>query len=154
MKKLFMVASLVSLVLFAGCKGKTKVDETLAGKWETAVLEKDGAVQTLVISDMNLEPEKGDMTKYKIWGNSGINTYNGNIVIKDGKVIPDDKMLSTKMAGSPEDMSFEDLFLEGLTGADKAEIIVNESGEKFLEFTNSIKKIKITFKKGNKTNGS
>ena len=132
-KTLFILACCCSL--FLGCSSK----ENFAGSWETTLLSKDGVVQSLCVSGMEIKPE-GNL--WSVSGNSGVNRFMGSFAASKGKITPDDKFASTRMMGTPEAQEFEDLFLKAFTFADSYTLKDN-----ILRIENSKDNLILEFKK-------
>lgn len=144
MKKSMMIFAAVAALFAAGCKKADGAIDSYCGSWETISLNKAGVEQAIAISQ--IEIEKKSSTKVQFNGNSGVNSFFGEAEVKDGKLSVSDKMGSTKMAGEPAAMEFEDLFLECLAGADKVEAAQN--GEAIiLKICNTKAESVLTFRK-------
>lgn len=128
MKKLLFVLAVIASLFAAGCK-KSYHLESYENEWFLINIEQNGVNVSpyLMGVEATLTGEKVSSNTLKITGCSGINQYFGEIKFKGDKISVGDKMGSTKMAGAPEAMEFEDLFLKGLTGADK--IYLEATGE-------------------------
>lgn len=141
MKTKFLFLGLImAALMFTGCAKS----QDISGQWTIESLEKDGVYQAICFSDINIEKASGN--SFNVSGNSGINAFNGKVTLKGNTFKADDKMASTKMAGAPEEMEFEDTFLMCLTGADKAEL-VDADGYTQLIITNTAKNLVLTFHK-------
>lgn len=115
---------LVFMIILAGCtSSKVKTDSaatTYLGTWQIYSFQIDGISQQIAISEITFEEAHGK--SYSIYGNSGVNSFFGEVKIDGASISVGDNMGSTKMAGSPEVMEFEDNFLACLTSAEKIEI--------------------------------
>ncbi len=138
MKKLFLLLGCV--FMFAGCKNSASVE----GNWETRSLEINGTAQEICISEISFEKSTNGV--YSINGNSGVNNFFGSVKINDADISVQDNMGSTKMAGEPKAMQFEDNFLQTLIEAASFRVF-NESGSEFLEIKNKDGSRKIVFVK-------
>ena len=115
MKKLqFTLPAVILACIFAGCstvtspEGEWFMQDTPEGITATIFLQPDG----------------------ELAGSTGLNNYFGSyIASEDGNIILDPKGM-TRMAGSPQDMEFENEFLEMIRAADSYEIV---SGEMLLK---------------------
>lgn len=150
MKKLLILVTALFSIFTFGCKRVEKntassfSPDEFSGIWKTLSLEKEGIQQQIAESEISFEVK--DSQTLSVNGNSGVNTFFGDVIIKDGKVTVSDKMASTKMAGSPEAMEFEDLFLSCLTGADDFEIFEKDN-ESILKISNQKTATSISFVK-------
>lgn len=115
---------LVFMIILAGCTStKVKTDSaatTYLGTWQIDSFQIDGIFQQIAISEITFEEVHGK--SYNIYGNSGVNSFFGEVKIDGSTLSVADNMGSTKMAGSPEAMEYEDNFLACLTSAEKIEI--------------------------------
>ncbi|MBQ0052195.1 MAG: META domain-containing protein [Treponema sp.] len=131
MKKAFILITALASIFTFGCKRaeKTEVSATtvntadLAGTWKIQSLEKAGVQQQIALSDITFEAKSEEV--YSVSGNSGVNQFFGDVTVKNGKLTAGDNMASTKMAGAPEAMEFEDNFLACLIKADAVEVAGN-----------------------------
>ena len=97
-----------------------------------------GCVFCLIcISDLSVIKEDG---KVFVAGNSGVNRYNGIVTFKDKKSFEIKNLASTRMMGSLEEMEFENLFLQTLTGV--VEFCVSDD---YLVLENKEKQLTLTF---------
>lgn len=111
MKKIFLV--LLSLcICLVSCK---KTSFPLEGEWETYSFEIDGVMQEICISGFTMEGKSNG--KYDFNGNSGVNSFFGSVKISDNNFKVQDNMGSTKMAGEPRAMEFEDNFIPAFARA-------------------------------------
>ncbi len=140
MKKNLLFGLLMSGLVFAGCK-ESEANRVI-GNWKVQEFEKDGSKIPIEESGISFEQESENV--FKVNGNSGINTFFGNVEIKNKGIVVDDKMASTKMAGSPEAMEYEDNFLLCLTGADGIELDESD-GKKVLKLSSSKNNMTIHF---------
>lgn len=136
--------ALILGIIFMGCHRVMENSDLseLSGKWETTRLSKNSIIQQLVISGINFETKNG--TTFAINGNSGVNSFFGDVIVKGKSFSAGDNIGSTKMAGPATAMEFEDDFLQCITGAEKIQI---EDDGKKLVITNSKKDLELTFKK-------
>lgn len=115
---------LALMIVFVGCtstKVKTDSDSTVyIGTWQIDSFQIDGIFQQIAISEITFEEVHGK--SYNIYGNSGVNSFFGEVKIDGSTLSVADNMGSTKMAGSPEAMEYEDNFLKCLTTAEKIQI--------------------------------
>lgn len=139
MKKSLAILPLLALSLF-GCN--TKSAEDIVGDWNIKSFEKDGVQQQIAVSDISFEKKSG--SSFDVKGNSGVNSFFGTVSVKNGTFKASENMGSTKMAGSPEAMAFEDDFLACLTGADAVEI-TEVDGKKVLKITDKDTKSVLSF---------
>lgn len=114
MKKIFFVLTAVFAFAFMGCSGEGE----LKGTWKTIEMNQNGKSFDVIDSFIELNP---CANKVQVHGNAGVNTFNGEITAKDGKIEGGD-FATTRMMGSPEEMAFEDTFLEIISRADVYEI--------------------------------
>lgn len=116
MKKMnFMV--LLSAILFCGCSSKA-----LKGTWTTTEMNVAGKVQTVSPSEITFS---GDG---KVNGNSGVNSFFGDVKTSKTSFAVGSNLASTKMMGAPEEQAFEDNFMQILIDADSYEV----SGDKLI----------------------
>lgn len=115
---------LALMIVFVGCtssKVKTDSDSTVyLGTWQIDSFQIYGIFQQIAMSEITFEEVHGK--SYNIYGNSGVNSFFGEVKIDGSTLSVADNMGSTKMAGSPEAMEYEDNFLKCLTTADNIEI--------------------------------
>ncbi len=114
MKKLILVLAAALPFLFTGCKETKALD----GEWKAVSLVQDGETYTNDEAFIGFENEMGGL---KVYGNSGVNLFNGTIKLKNGTV-KTDGFASTRMMGPEPEMTFEDKFLEILSYADSYEL--------------------------------
>lgn len=126
---LFMVIAMLTIA-FTSCSNEAK---DLSGKWIIYSFEVNGEKQQLVVSDITFEKQSDN--SYSVNGYSGVNSYFGDVTISGTKIKPGTNFGSTKMAGDPASMTFEDNFLKCLTGATSAKL-TNEDDTEFLEIKN------------------
>lgn len=129
----------MAVIGFTSCSEK---ENDFSGKWEIYSFEINGIQQQLAVSGINFE--KQSETTYSVNGNAGINSFFGDVTITGTKINAGDKFGSTKMAGDPAVMEFEDNFLKCLTGASSAKI-KSEGNAEFLVISNSKDKSILTF---------
>lgn len=99
----------------------------LEGNWKVQEFTKND--EPIKILESGISFEQKSETIFAVTGNSGINSFFGDIEIIQNTISVGDKMASTKMAGSPEAMEYEDTFLECLTKADGIEILEQDGNE-------------------------
>lgn len=121
----------MAAIAFTGCSAESK---DLSGGWDIYSFEINGTKQQLVVSDITFE--KNSETSYSVNGYSGVNSYFGDVTVSGTKITTGGNFGSTKMAGDPASMTYEDNFLKCLTGATTAKL-TNENGTDFLEITNA-----------------
>lgn len=90
--------------------------QNISGFWKINSFTKKGVAQKIVNSNIEIIPDSG-VNSFKISGNSGVNRFFGELKIKDLKIVPNDRVASTRMMGSPEAMEFETEFLQIITTA-------------------------------------
>lgn len=121
-KNLFYFLAL--LFAFTGCtsaKVKTDFDSSVyIGTWQIDSFQMDGIFQQIAVSEITFETDQGKT--FNIYGNSGVNSFFGEVKIDGSSFSVGENMGSTKMAGSPEAMEYEDNFLACLTTAEKIEL--------------------------------
>ncbi len=146
MKKITVIVAAVFSLFAIGCKkDKAAVNlDDYTGDWGTFSLEAAGEQQPVVASVISIE-KKSD-TVLSVNGNSGVNSFFGDFVLSGGTVKASDNMGSTKMAGSPEAMEFEDKFLVCVSSADNIAVVKDEE-KTVLEITNSVNGLKLTLVK-------
>lgn len=137
MKKIALIVAALAGIIFMGCKEESM---KIKGEWKTTGLEINGVAQEICVSDISIK-SKGFRT-VAVNGNSGVNTYFGSAVVKGKNFKVKDNLASTKMAGDPRAMEFEDCFIATLVAADTWELENNnltiknsETGNKIV-FTN------------------
>ncbi|MGN0739549.1 MAG: META domain-containing protein [Treponema sp.] len=116
MKKIIFAVLAAAALFFTACNESEK----LTGEWQTSALFKDGTEQALVESGISFKTENDRLTAA---GNSGVNNFIAEVSAKNGKIKVSDKFASTKKMGSPEEMEFEDMFIETLINAESYEIL-------------------------------
>ena len=139
---ILILTGLIFMGLLASCKNK---NISIEGNWETSHFELDGVVQEICVSELNIKKIKE--TTYQVNGNSGINSFFGTVISENGKFKASDQFGSTKMAGDPKAMAFEDNFMDVLLQADTVELKENENNAVQLILTSASKKGKIIFQK-------
>lgn len=134
MKFLSVVLAGLSL-MFVSCGNN---ESALLGNWKTISYEKDGVGQPICESEIIFEKGEGDI--FIARGNSGVNSFNGEIQIKGKSYKASENFASTKMMGDETSMEFENAFLECLITADYYEvkndvlIIGSKANNTFLKF--------------------
>lgn len=119
--------------MFSSCCSK----KTLDGCWTVKEMVANGESKTVVPANMNIEEaEDGTLTAY---GNSGVNTFTGQIELKDGKILRQIELACTKMMGEPEPQAFEDMFFTLLSEASEYELnentlIIKGKDSSFIKF--------------------
>lgn len=127
MKSLLFVLP-VSAVLLAGCAttgAGTKVketvqkaaetvdDATVTGDWELRFITKGGQKQEMTAATMTVTDSGNN--KYTLTGFAGVNDFSTSITIGfNGAIEVSDKIATTRMSGSAEQMSAENAFLDTL----------------------------------------
>lgn len=124
MKKLAICSVACAALLLSSC-ATSKVEESaeiptvepaftvIQGSWETTELTKDGnAVTGSTASITFAEPS------YNIYGNNGVNNYFGSATIDGTAFDATESLGSTMMAGTPDQMSFEEGYMWAITHAD------------------------------------
>lgn len=139
LKTLLFAILTLGLFTMTGCKTDTKDFE---GSWTIYGFSINGTAQQIAVSEITFEQQTAN--QFSVTGNSGVNAFFGDVTINGSKIKPSQNFGSTKMAGSPEAMEYEDNFLKCLLGASKAKIRT-EGGFEFLEITNSKDKSTLTF---------
>ena len=132
--------------LFFSCRSTiTKnTQPDFSGNWQTHSFIIENVYQQIAISEITFEKIKG--TAYSFYGNSGVNTFFGDAIIKNNSIQISSNMGSTKMAGPTEAMEFEDLFLACLSTADKIEL-TEENNSEILSIKNTALNSEIRFTK-------
>ena len=77
--------------------------------------------------------------QFFVAGNSGVNRFNGIVKVQGNKIIIEN-LASTRMMGSEEEMEYENLFLQTLTGVSTFKIKDNK-----LKIINADKKLELNF---------
>lgn len=106
MKKIFFTLLTISSLFLYGCKN----NENIEGTWEVEKVVTGGTVLLDKNSYLEFSSENG---KWNISGNSGVNTFHGEIEINDGNIKIRD-LAMTKMMGDPSAQEYEDIFIEVL----------------------------------------
>ena len=106
--KLSILVFFVSIFVFAGCENQND----LSGNWQIDSLIQDGVYQQIAVSDISFLMEDN---QFFVAGNSGVNRFNGIVKVQGNKIIIEN-LASTRMMGSEEEMEYENLFLQTLTG--------------------------------------
>lgn len=107
------IAALAGMV-FMGCKSANTIK--LEGNWEVSEFELNGVAQQICVSDMTVKAKSDSVIE--INGNSGVNTFFGSADVNGTSVKVRDNLASTKMAGEPAAMEYEDNFIATLAGSD------------------------------------
>lgn len=131
LKTFFIMVVAMAAIAFTSCSNESK---DFSGSWDIYSFEVNGTKQQLVVSDITFEKQSD--TLYSVNGYSGVNSYFGDVTVTGSKIKPGTNFGSTKMAGDPASMTFEDNFLKCLTGATSAKL-TNEDGTEFLQITNT-----------------
>lgn len=121
--------------------GEIVVDK-ITGEWETYALEINGENQE--ICESNIKIEKSQNALYSISGDSGVNRYFGSAKISKNSFLVQDNLASTKMAGDPKSMAFEDNFTKVLLDANLFKLY-KENDSDFLLLENKSGTEKIIF---------
>lgn len=121
--------------------GEIVVDKII-GEWETYALEINGENQE--ICESNIKIEKSQNALYSISGDSGVNRYFGSAKISKNSFLVQDNLASTKMAGDPKSMAFEDNFTKVLLEANLFKLY-KENDSDFLLLENKSGTEKIIF---------
>ncbi len=116
---------------FTSCTNEAK---DFTGNWKIYGFTINDIPQELVISEISFEKQSD--INYSVNGNSGVNAFFGEVTIKGSKICSKPNFGSTKMAGSPAEMEFEDNFLKCLLGASNARI-TTKNGADILTITNT-----------------
>lgn len=140
MKKIVLAAAaLVAAAVFAGCKEKST--DLVLGDWNLVQYNIEGKSVDVSKASVSFV---ADGKNFNISGFSGVNLFSGSCRINGRKLAIGDALVTTKMAGSKDDMKFEREFLASLGGADSVE--VKSEGEKlFLHIFNSSEKSEMIF---------
>lgn len=137
--------SLVSCKTSSSLVSEKLVEGTLIdGEWETYALEINGLSQEICESNIKIEKSQNDL--YSISGDSGVNRYFGSAKISEKSFLVQDNMASTKMAGDPKSMAFEDNFTKVLMEVASFKIY-KENDLEFLSLENKNGTEKIIFKR-------
>ncbi len=140
MKKLSLFLLGFGLALSLGaCKTSSSL---IDGEWKTYALEINGVAQE--ICDSNIKIEKSQNDFYSISGDSGVNRYFGSAKISGTSFLVQDNIGSTKMAGDPRSMKFEDIFTKTLLESSSFKIY-KENNSEFLSLENKNKSEKLIF---------
>ncbi|MDE5897727.1 MAG: META domain-containing protein [Treponemataceae bacterium] len=143
MKKIAIVmAAALSFGLLAGCR-PTDFKKAL-GDWQLVHFEKDGVAQTIAISTLNIEEDEA-AGSYSVSGFSGVNRFHGAYVVKGKQITVPVGFASTRMAGSPEAMEFESLFLRAMQSP-SAWSVVQEDGLPMLVIESGAEAAKLSFR--------
>lgn len=115
MKKFFItiLAACASLFGFASC---TQDISGLEGTWTAKELKLEGVDYQLVPADITFV--KPAASSVQVYGNAGVNSFNGKIKIQKNKIDFGKGLAMTKMMGDPVSMSFEDALTEIMNTAD------------------------------------
>ena len=116
--KLSILVFFVSIFVFAGCENQND----LSGNWQIDSLIQDGVYQQIAVSDISFLMEDN---QFFVAGNSGVNRFNGIVKVQGNKIIIEN-LASTRMMGSEEEMEYESLFLQTLTGVSTFKIKDNK----------------------------
>ena len=130
--KLSILVFFVSIFVFAGCENQN----VLSGNWQIDSLIQDGVYQQIAVSDISFLMEDN---QFFVAGNSGVNRFNGIVKVQGNKIIIEN-LASTRMMGSEEEMEYENLFLQTLTGVSNFKIKDNK-----LKIINADKKLELNF---------
>ena len=134
--KLSILVFFVSIFVFAGCENQND----LSGNWQIDSLIQDGVYQQIAVSDISFLMEDN---QFFVAGNSGVNRFNGIVKVQGNKIIIEN-LASTRMMGSEEEMEYENLFLQTLTGVSTFKIKDNK-----LKIINTDKKLELNFNRKN-----
>lgn len=138
MKKLLLMLGIVA-ALMTGCKS---VASAVEGEWEIRYFEINGVAQEICAATLNVE--RNGLNRFAINGNSGVNSYFGTAKIKGNSFTVNDNLASTKMAGEPKAMEFEDNFMKAFADSKKIEF-KEENGTVLMTLKNGEGSSKITF---------
>lgn len=138
MKKLLLMFGIVA-ALMTGCKS---VASAVEGDWEIRYFEIDGVAQEICSATLNVE--RSGLNRFAINGNSGVNNYFGTAKIKGNSFAVNDNLASTKMAGEPKAMEFEDNFMKAFADSKKIEF-KEGNGTVLMTLKNGEGSSKITF---------
>ena len=114
MKKMALILTALAGMVFMGCKSANTIK--LEGSWEVSEFELNGVAQQICVSDMTVKAN-GDSV-IDINGNSGVNIFFGSADVNGTSVKIRDNLASTRMAGEPAAMEYEDNFIATLAGSD------------------------------------
>ena len=134
--KICFLSFLMCIFVFAGCENQND----LSGNWQIDSLIQDGVYQQIAVSDISFLMEDN---QFFVAGNSGVNRFNGIVKVQGNKIIIEN-LASTRMMGSEEEMEYENLFLQTLTGISDYKIKDNN-----LKIINVDKKLELNFIKKN-----
>lgn len=129
----------MGLLALFGCNSHAK---DFSGSWKIYSFEKEGITQKSVYSEITFE--KQGETVYAVNGNSGVNAFFGEVTIRGARLKANSRFGSTKMAGDPEAMTYEDNFLRCLLGADSAKIVTEDNMD-YLKIVNKADQSVLTF---------
>lgn len=124
MKKTFLIImAALSVFAFAGCKSNKATSTEVPAKYRYVglwkILSLTGFENDIPEAEMTIWFTEDSDKELDITGFSGVNRFFAKIDSEGTNQFPiGDKMASTKMMGSPEDMAFEDAFIEVLCTAD------------------------------------
>jgi heat shock protein HslJ len=129
--KTWLLIGLVTLLLsFSGCERKeaaqpVNVDE-LVGNWK--LVEPGSFDVTLVIEPVIQTWEKLPVQILDLSGKSAVNTYNSSLSYKDRSKpeITISAIGATKIAGSPDEMQFEQTYFANLKAVTRYELTSND----------------------------
>ncbi len=113
MKKIAAIFALFlgTATIFTSCASNKT--ENLEGNWIVQSLKSEN--QEINVVPANLELRKNG-NNYSYSGNAGVNQFFGNVKIKNGKFSMKNGGM-TKMMGAPEEVNFEDNFINCLNSA-------------------------------------
>jgi heat shock protein HslJ len=131
MKNLKIVLGLLACAFLFGC---TDEEKNLEGSWKLVLYEKNGVAQEIEDTTLNIHFE--DKKNIQISGNAGVNNFYASVELSDDSIKSVSDIVTTKMAGSPEAMQFENEYLATLSGIDAFDI-ENDIDTKYLIITNS-----------------
>lgn len=135
-----MFCSFVAAV-FSGCKGGNF--NSVLGDWNlTGYYIEENAADFLEAS-ISFATEGKTL---KVSGFSGVNLFSGSCKVNGNKFSSGAGIVTTKMAGSKDDMEFERAFLKTLEGADKI-AVESENEKQVLRISNSEEKSSLVFKR-------
>lgn len=102
--------------MFTSCSKKSN----FIGVWDVCELMINDQQQTVVPAYISVNKAKASFKKMslEVNGNSGVNSFFGDIYIEKDKFNVDDKFGSTKMMGAPKEQNFEDLFMNIFMNSD------------------------------------
>ena len=131
MKNLKIVLGLLACAFLFGC---TDEEKNLEGSWKLVLYEKNGVAQEIEDTTLNIHFE--GKKNIQISGNAGVNNFYASVELSDDSIKSVSDIVTTKMAGSPEAMQFENEYLATLSGIDAFDI-ENDIDTKYLIITNS-----------------